>query len=109
MYVTKEVFNMVFWDKKKPAKKTIKKSSKKAAKKTVKKKASKKKVAKGVKKNSRGRSKCALAINSAEDEVRNTLNWLAVFAEEYNLEAEVVKKLKSKLQLIARKVGKIPC
>lgn len=40
-------------------------------------------------------------IQAATDEIREIINWIAVFETEYNLPAEVVEKLKSRLEKVA--------
>ena len=39
------------------------------------------------------------------DEIRDIINWIKVFEEEYDLPAEVVDKLRSRLEAIAEKLG----
>ena len=39
------------------------------------------------------------------DEIRDIINWIKVFEEEYNLPAEVVTQLRSRLEAIAQKMG----
>ena len=46
-------------------------------------------------------------IKEVEDEIRDTINWLAVFKQEYDLEAEVVKTLRNKLEKLAKMVGNL--
>ena len=53
--------------------------------------------------------KCILAIKEVEDSLRDMMNWVAVFAEEYNIPEEAVTKLKEKISEIAKKAGDIPC
>ena len=48
-------------------------------------------------------------INAVEDEVRNTINWLSVFAEEYDIPEEAVNKLREKLEDIAKKAAELTC
>ena len=40
-------------------------------------------------------------LKAATDEIREILNWIAVFETEYNLPTEVVEKLKSRLEKVA--------
>lgn len=47
----------------------------------------------------------ALAIQRIADDIRDMHNWIAVFDTEYDLPREVVNKLHSKLQKIARTLG----
>ena len=49
------------------------------------------------------------ATRSIEDEIRDVLNWIAVFKTEYDLPAEVVSQLKKRLESIAVKVGRLEC
>ena len=39
------------------------------------------------------------------DQLRDTVNWIKVFEEEYNLPAEVVNQLRERLEGIAKKLG----
>jgi hypothetical protein len=39
------------------------------------------------------------------DQLRDTINWIKVFEEEYDLPAEVVSQLRQKLEGIAEKLG----
>jgi len=39
------------------------------------------------------------------DEIRDIINWISVFEDEYNLPAEVVDELKKRLEDIAAKLG----
>ena len=48
-------------------------------------------------------------VKSVENEVRDVVNWLSVFQEEYDLDDEVVEVLRERLQNVARKVGNIKC
>ncbi|HLC65180.1 MAG TPA: hypothetical protein VJI46_03595 [Candidatus Nanoarchaeia archaeon] len=43
-------------------------------------------------------------IRSVEDDIRDIVNWVAVFEKEYDLNKEVVKTLKGKLEGISRKL-----
>ena len=45
-----------------------------------------------------GFKKCA-------DEIRDIINWIAVFETEYKLPAEVVQQLKSRLEKLANELG----
>lgn len=46
-------------------------------------------------------------IKNIENDIRDLINWIAVFETEYNLEKEVVDTLRKKLEKIAKKVGSI--
>ena len=48
-------------------------------------------------------------LKAIENEIRDILNWVAVFEEEYDFDKEVVDKLKSKLESVAKKIGSISC
>ena len=39
------------------------------------------------------------------DQLRDTVNWIKVFEEEYNLPAEVVSQLRERLEAISTKLG----
>ncbi len=39
------------------------------------------------------------------DEIRDIINWIKVFEEEYKLPAEVVSQLRTRLESIAGKLG----
>jgi len=39
------------------------------------------------------------------NEIRDTINWIKVFEEEYDLPAEVVQQLRERLEGIATKLG----
>ena len=39
-------------------------------------------------------------IKAATDEIREIINWIAVFETEYNLPTEVVEKLRSRLEKV---------
>ena len=43
-------------------------------------------------------------LKEAEDKIRDTINWIAVFEEEYNLPKEVVDQLRERLEEIAGKL-----
>ena len=45
------------------------------------------------------------AFKEVANEVRDIINWIKVFEEEYNLPAEVVNQLRSKLEGVATKLG----
>lgn len=44
-------------------------------------------------------------FKEVSDEIRDIINWIKVFEEEYNLPAEVVTQLRSRLEAIAQKLG----
>ncbi len=44
-------------------------------------------------------------FKEVENEVRDIINWIKVFEEEYNLPAEVVNQLRSRLEGVATKLG----
>ncbi len=44
-------------------------------------------------------------VESIEGDIRDILNWIATFKQEYDIPAEVEKTLKKKLQALAKKVG----
>ena len=44
-----------------------------------------------------------------EDELRDIINWIAVFEQEYDIPAEVVETLLKKLHNVAKKVGWLHC
>ena len=44
-------------------------------------------------------------FKEVENEVRDTINWIKVFEEEYDLPAEVVNQLRERLEGIATKLG----
>jgi hypothetical protein len=46
-------------------------------------------------------------IKSCEQEIKDLMNWISVFEDEYDLPKEVVDKLRDKLHSIAGKVGNI--
>jgi hypothetical protein len=43
-------------------------------------------------------------LKEVEDEIRDTINWIAVFNEEYDLPKEVVEQLRGRLEDIASKL-----
>lgn len=47
----------------------------------------------------------ANSFKKAADELRDILNWIAVFEEEYSLPAEVVSQLKDRLEKVATLLG----
>ncbi len=47
----------------------------------------------------------AKSFKKAADELRDTLNWIAVFEEEYSLPAEAVSQLRDRLEKIANLLG----
>lgn len=47
----------------------------------------------------------AKSFKKATDELRDILNWIAVFEEEYSLPAEVVSQLKGRLEKVANLLG----
>lgn len=48
-------------------------------------------------------------VQKIEDEIRDLMNWVAVFEREYDLPKEVVETLHSKLHNIAQRVGWLKC
>lgn len=44
-------------------------------------------------------------FKEVSDEIRDIINWIKVFEEEYDLPAEVVTQLRSRLDGIASKLG----
>lgn len=44
-------------------------------------------------------------VKEIEDEIRDIINWVKVFEEEYGLDAEVVNALITRLENIAKKIG----
>ncbi|MBD3319443.1 hypothetical protein GF342_06070 [Candidatus Woesearchaeota archaeon] len=48
-------------------------------------------------------------LKAVENELKDLLNWVSVFEDEYDLDKEVVDKLKDKLRNVAEKVGNISC
>ena len=46
-------------------------------------------------------------IKAIENEIRDILNWISVFEEEYDLEHEIVEQLRQRLSGVARKVGNL--
>lgn len=47
----------------------------------------------------------AKSFKKAADELRDILNWIAVFEKEYSLPAEVVSQLKDRLGKVANLLG----
>ncbi|MBI2564608.1 hypothetical protein HYV79_01310 [Candidatus Woesearchaeota archaeon] len=48
-------------------------------------------------------------IKNVENELRDLMNWVAVFEQEYDLPREVVDKLLNKIHSIAKKIGWLRC
>ncbi|MBI5065728.1 hypothetical protein HZA97_05825 [Candidatus Woesearchaeota archaeon] len=48
-------------------------------------------------------------IKSVEDDVRDLINWVAVFEKEYDIPKEATEELLNKLHSIAKKVGWLRC
>ena len=44
-------------------------------------------------------------LTKITDEIRDTINWISVFEDEYNLPAEVVDELRKRLEDIAIKLS----
>ena len=44
-------------------------------------------------------------FKEVSNEIRDTINWIKVFEEEYSLPPEVVMQLRSRLEAIAEKLG----
>jgi hypothetical protein len=44
-------------------------------------------------------------FKEVEDQIRDTVNWVKVFEEEYDLPVEVVNQLRERLEGIAKKLG----
>ena len=44
-------------------------------------------------------------VKEAEDGIRDIINWVKVFEEEYGLDAEVVNTLVTRLEDVAKKIG----
>ncbi len=44
-------------------------------------------------------------FKDVENEIRDIINWIKVFEKEYDLPAEVVEQLRSRLEGIATKLG----
>ncbi len=44
-------------------------------------------------------------VRKIADEVRDTINWIAIFETEYELPKEVVQQLRSRLEKIAALLG----
>ncbi len=51
----------------------------------------------------------ASQIKAVENELKDLQNWVSVFEDEYDLDAEVVTKLREKIRSVALKVGNINC
>ncbi len=51
----------------------------------------------------------AAEVKSVEDEVRDLINWVAVFEKEYDIPKEATEELLNKLHSIAKKVGWLRC
>lgn len=51
----------------------------------------------------------AVAVREAESAVRDLKNWIAVFAEEYELPDEAIEKLNSKAEELVEKISNISC
>ncbi len=45
------------------------------------------------------------AFKEVANEIREIINWIKVFEEEYKLPAEVVSQLRQRLEAIAEKLG----
>lgn len=54
-------------------------------------------------------SECDKSIKDVENALRDMMNWVAVFAGEYNVAKEAVDKLNEKIQEIAQLAGNIKC
>jgi phage shock protein A len=48
-------------------------------------------------------------VKEAENAVRDLKNWIAVFAQEYDLPDEAVKKLQEKVDELASKIAGVKC
>ncbi|MBI4919124.1 hypothetical protein HY837_04280 [archaeon] len=48
-------------------------------------------------------------VKNVEDELRELINWVAVFEQEYDLPKEVTEKLLQRLHSVARKIGWLRC
>lgn len=48
-------------------------------------------------------------VREAENAVRDLKNWVFVFAKEYDLPEEAVKKLHEEIDKLAMKIGNIKC
>jgi len=46
-------------------------------------------------------------IVDVENDIRDIINWLAAFQEEYDIAEEAVNVLRSKLEKLAKKVGSL--
>lgn len=44
-------------------------------------------------------------VKEIQDQLRDTINWVQVFEDEYNLDKEVVDTLRQKLEDISAKIG----
>lgn len=53
--------------------------------------------------------KCIQGIREVENSLRDLMNWIAVFAEEYDLPEEAKETLYGKIEEIAKKAGEIAC
>ncbi len=45
------------------------------------------------------------AFEEVENEIRDLINWIKVFEEEYDLPVEVVNQLRARLEKVAEKLG----
>jgi hypothetical protein len=48
-------------------------------------------------------------LKDVEDEIRDIINWVAVFEQEYDMPKEAVETLMNRLHEVARKVGWLHC
>ena len=48
-------------------------------------------------------------LKDVEDEIRDTINWVAVFENEYDMPKEAVETLMNRLHEVAKKVGWLRC
>ena len=46
-------------------------------------------------------------IKAIENEIRDTINWLSVLQEEYDIDDDAVDSVRERLHKIARKVGQL--
>jgi hypothetical protein len=46
-------------------------------------------------------------VKAIEDEIRDLINWIAVFETEYNLDKEIVDQLRNKLEDLSKKVNEL--
>jgi len=53
--------------------------------------------------------KCIEGIKEVENALRDMMNWIAIFADEYNLPKEAKDKLDEQIEIIAKKAGNIDC